>query len=170
MITGMVSYVAHAIRIDRPQDRLHTRRLPSLFTAQSTDRTWDRWLATQPGAHVLQLSGWRRLKERFGWRGASLVGTSPGSELVSGCQLLFKRTAGLTLAYAPRGPVTAWTNRFETELLLQAIHHDARKRGAAVLKIEPDLPDSPAIAPCCNRTDLSRAARRCSRPARSYLT
>ena len=122
------------------------------FHTTIEDLTWDQWLAEQPNAHVLQLSGWRQLKQRFGWGGLSLAGTEDGSAasdrtgagLVNGCQLLFKRAAGLTLAYAPRGPVTDWSNRFQTELLLHAIHHEARGQGAAVLKIEPDLPDTPA--------------------------
>ena len=123
-----------------------------IFHTTVEDCTWDQWLAAQPNAHVLQLSGWRQLKQRFGWGGVSLAGTEEdtasreriGTGLVNGCQLLFKRTAGLTLAYAPRGPITDWTNRFQTELLLHAIHHEARRQGAAVLKIEPDLPDTPA--------------------------
>jgi peptidoglycan pentaglycine glycine transferase (the first glycine) len=114
------------------------------FRTTIEDSRWDEWLAAQPRAHVLQLSGWRRLKERFGWRGVALVGTTPGSRPVNGCQLLFKRSTGLTLAYAPRGPITDWNNRYQTELLLQAIHHEARQQHAAVLKIEPDLPDTPA--------------------------
>ncbi|MFN8464232.1 MAG: peptidoglycan bridge formation glycyltransferase FemA/FemB family protein [Caldilineaceae bacterium] len=124
------------------------------FHTTIEDGTWDQWLATQPNAHVLQLSGWRKLKQRFGWGGVSLAGARADSAgtpaahdsaavgLVNGCQLLFKRTAGLTLAYAPRGPITDWGNRFQTELLLHAIHLEARRHGAAVLKIEPDLPDT----------------------------
>ncbi len=112
------------------------------FQTAVADAAWDRWLACQPAAHVLQLSSWRRLKEQFGWRGAAVAGFGEAGQLANGSQLLLKRAAGLTLAYAPRGPVTDWCNRFETELLLQSIHTYARSLGAAVLKIEPDLPDS----------------------------
>ena len=124
------------------------------FHTTIEDGTWDRWLAAQPNAHVLQLSGWRKLKQRFGWGGVSLAGARADSAgslvgheaaaggLVNGCQLLFKRAAGLTLAYVPRGPVTDWSNRFQTELLLHAVQLEARRQGAAVLKIEPDLPDT----------------------------
>ena len=107
------------------------------------DPAWDAWLAGQPQGHTLQLSGWRKLKQQFGWRGVTVVGTVAG-KLCAGSQLLLKREAGLTLAYAPRGPITNWANRFETELLLQGLRSEARNFGAVVLKIEPDLADTPA--------------------------
>jgi lipid II:glycine glycyltransferase (peptidoglycan interpeptide bridge formation enzyme) len=97
---------------------------------------------------VLQLSGWRRLKEQFGWRGSTVAGAggndAGAGDLLGGSQLLLKRASGLTLAYAPRGPITDWGNRFATEMLLQAMRARALELGAVVLKIEPDLPDTPA--------------------------
>lgn len=124
------------------------------FSAEESaidDLSWDGWLAAQPQAHVLQLSGWRRLKQQFGWRGCTVTRTrdAAGGELAGGSQLLLKRASGLTLAYAPRGPITNWSHRFETELLLQELRSRALKLGAVVLKIEPDLADTPS-----NRTLL----------------
>lgn len=60
----------------------------------------------------------------------------------AGAQLLLQRTAGLTLAYVPRGPLTDWHDVGVTTSLLNAIRMDARRAGAAILKIEPDLPDT----------------------------
>lgn len=135
-------------------DGAPVRGQPPVFLTGVDDLAWDAWLETQPQAHVLQLSGWRRLKEQFGWRGLTVAATAgsfhpstrigTGGELLAGSQLLLKRASGLTLAYAPRGPITDWANRFETEMLLQALRARALQQGAVVLKIEPDLPDTPA--------------------------
>ena len=63
-------------------------------------------------------------------------------DLVAGALLLYRKAAGLTLAYAPKGPLTDWQNRPLTDALLGAICAQAKRNGAAFLKIEPELPDT----------------------------
>ena len=63
--------------------------------------------------------------------------------LVTGAQILLRRVAGLTIAYVPRGPVTVWRDATLTDRLMDAVVAVARQAGAAVLKLEPELVDTP---------------------------
>lgn len=128
------------------QSGLSTARavVEPLSHTTTDDDKWDIWLAGQPLGHVLQLSGWRRLKQQFGWRGATATHSDAAGRLQAGSQLLLKRSSGLALAYAPRGPVTNWHDRSQTEPMLHELRARARELGAVVLKIEPELVDSPA--------------------------
>ncbi len=106
---------------------------------------WDAFVAAQPGAHVLQTSGWGALKSRFGWA-SETVRTQDGG-VQSGALVLFRRIPtrgpiGLTLAYVPRGPLVDWQDRGAVERVLTAVTECARMRGASVLKIEPELADT----------------------------
>jgi lipid II:glycine glycyltransferase (peptidoglycan interpeptide bridge formation enzyme) len=106
-----------------------------------TASEWDVFLAQQPDAHLLQTSAWGRLKSEFGWQSAYLAAGAAGA------QVLFRRLPlGLKLAYIPRGPVIsgnpeeaarAWTD------LLPEMDALCRRRGAFMLKIEPDIWEQP---------------------------
>ncbi len=77
--------------------------------------------------HVLQTRAWGELKARFGWEADSAA--SP--------LLLYRRLPlGLRLAYVPRGPMP-------TAAQLAALSTAARRRGAFMLKLEPDVEESP---------------------------
>lgn len=101
-------------------------------------------MAARPDGHLLQLSGWARLKERFGWRSRRVTLTGKHGAPAAGAQLLLRTTYGLTLAYAPRGPLVDWHDAPQTQALLDALRGEGRRLGAAVLKIEPELPDTAA--------------------------
>ncbi|HAJ38152.1 MAG TPA: hypothetical protein DCL15_20970, partial [Chloroflexi bacterium] len=64
--------------------------------------------------------------------------------IVAGAQLLLRRAYGVTLAYAPRGPLVDWADATQSAGLMTLLRAAARRAGASVLKIEPDLPDTPA--------------------------
>ncbi len=103
---------------------------------------WDAFVDRHPAGHLLQTSAWGELKSRFGWRAEPVAVADGTGDLVAGSLLLYRKVAGLTLAYAPKGPLTDWRNRPQTEALLAAIRAQAKRNGAAFLKIEPDLPDT----------------------------
>ena len=105
---------------------------------------WDAFVEAQPQAHILQSSGWGALKSRFGWQAQRVALADQAGQLQAGAQLLFKRQAGITLAYAPRGPLVDWSQPGLVRALLQALAQEVQQRGAAFLKIEPELPDTPA--------------------------
>ncbi len=95
-----------------------------------------------PAGHLLQTSPWGELKSRFGWRADRVALADADGKLVAGALILYRKVAGLTLAYVPKGPLTDWRNRSQTDALLAAIRAQAKQAGAAFLKIEPDLADT----------------------------
>lgn len=105
---------------------------------------WDHWVHTRPDGHPLQLSSWGALKTRFGWQSGRVVLPTPQGVPQAGAQVLLRRFYGLTLAYVPRGPLVDWTDAQLREELLEALRRHCARAGAALLKIEPDLPDSVA--------------------------
>jgi len=111
------------------------------------DAAWDAFVAEHPFAHPLQLSGWGRLKDVFGWN-ALRLGLFAGNELIAGAQILFRKMPGLgpiapRLAYIPKGPLVDWSNDEQVQKLFAAVHHLARRRGAVLLRIEPELINVP---------------------------
>ncbi len=105
---------------------------------------WDAFAAAHPDGHPLQLSGWAGLKERFGWRSRRVALAGDSGKIAAGAQILLRSTYGLTLAYVPRGPLVDWHDAAQTQALLDALRSESRRLGAAVLKIEPGLPDTAA--------------------------
>lgn len=85
--------------------------------------------------HLLQTEAWGALKTGFGWQWLTVAET---------VVLLRRLPLGLTLAYIPRGPRLAWDDPAAAAAALAAVHTACRARGAIFLKIEPDLPDTPA--------------------------
>lgn len=117
---------------------------------QISDAAWDAFVEAHPDAAFLQLSGWGKLKSDFGWDSHLAAVTDGDGGIRAGALLLFRRIAGITFAYCPRGPLTDWQDSTLTERLLARIEQAARERGAAFVKIEPSLADSPE-----NRTLLA---------------
>jgi peptidoglycan pentaglycine glycine transferase (the first glycine) len=116
------------------------------------DMEWDAFAAAHPYGHVLQTSRWARLKSGFGWdAGRAVVRAGPGTDapIVAGASLLFRRLPwGQTLAYAPKGALVDWHDAAQVRVLLAEVRRVCRARRAALLKIEPDLPDSPDLSQC----------------------
>lgn len=114
------------------------------------DAAWDTFLAGRPDGHVLQTSRWAQLKADFGWRsGRVVLRTIPRADapILGGASILFRRLPwGQTLAYAPKGPVVDWADPAQARAVLTMAREAARKQRAALLKIEPEQPDDPALA------------------------
>lgn len=129
---------------------------------------WYRFVEKQ-GGHILQTSNWGRLKADFGWE-AERIALKDDSGIVAGVLVLYRRLPFRlgTLAYVPRGPVVDWADTKAVEALLLAIGDAARRRKAILLKLEPDLPDTPA-----NRESLAglgfRESAQTVQPPRTIL-
>jgi peptidoglycan pentaglycine glycine transferase (the first glycine) len=109
------------------------------------DQHWDAFVAQHPEGHLLQTSRWAALKERFGWSSLRLA-LVEGDQLVAGGQLLLRQLPwGQSLAYAPKGPLVDWRRVDHVRPLLDALYQAAQARRAALLKLEPDLLDSPLL-------------------------
>ena len=89
---------------------------------------WDQFLSQHPEAHILQTSGWARLKSEFGWRSISIQAGTAGAQV-----LLRRLPLGFTIAYIPKGPVGRPDSRF-----WQEVDHLCQQNNAVFLKIEPD--------------------------------
>ncbi|MFN8486463.1 MAG: peptidoglycan bridge formation glycyltransferase FemA/FemB family protein [Caldilineaceae bacterium] len=114
-----------------------------MMTPLIDDCTWDAFVASHPAAHILQTSAWGALKGQFEWRPGRVALQATDKTIQAGSLLLYRRVWGLTLAYAPKGPLTNWQDRSQTNALLAEINAECKRHGAALLKIEPDLPDTP---------------------------
>jgi lipid II:glycine glycyltransferase (peptidoglycan interpeptide bridge formation enzyme) len=107
---------------------------------------WDAFVAAHREGHILQASGWGRLKEGFGWEPQRLAVWTEG-QIAAGAQILYRRLpGGWRLAYVPKGPVVDLARPDLVAPLLDAVHTACRARRAFALKIEPDLPDAPSLA------------------------
>lgn len=122
----------------------------ALFASQCNPSTandtigWDDWINSRNDGHPLQLSGWGQLKTQFGWSAETIVMRDERGAIVAGAQMLLRRAYGVTLAYIPRGPLVDWDNTAQAAGLMTLLRAAAQRAGAAVLKIEPDLPDTSA--------------------------
>lgn len=105
---------------------------------------WDQFVGAHPAAHLLQTHGWGCLKQQFGWRQEGVALLDDRGQVQAGALLLLRRAAGLTIAYVPKGPLTDWHDRALTTELLHTLVAKSRGLGAAVLKVEPELADTPA--------------------------
>ncbi|MGD8623243.1 MAG: peptidoglycan bridge formation glycyltransferase FemA/FemB family protein [Anaerolineae bacterium] len=107
-----------------------------------TREEWDGLVAAAPGGHVLQSWAWGELKTRFGWR-VQRVAAGPAN-----AQVLYRPLpAGLgTIAYVPKGPQVDFDDPGAARALLAAVEPLAWAQRAICLKIEPHLPDDPALA------------------------
>ena len=98
------------------------------------DRTdWDD-LVGRLGGQPFQAWAWGRLKSRFGWQPHRLT----AGDSASAAQLLIRPYRGLSVAYVPRGPVTAADGSVDAGLL-EEIVRVARSRRAAFVRLEPAL-------------------------------
>ncbi|MCX7853298.1 MAG: peptidoglycan bridge formation glycyltransferase FemA/FemB family protein [Caldilineales bacterium] len=127
------------------------------------EAAWDAFVQRHPHGHILQMSGWGRLKRAFGWQDVRLA-LCEGDTLQAGAQLLLRRHPRLPFlpavaAYAPKGPLVDWQDEAQVRTLLQALRRFCRRRGVLLLRIEPEIPDDPTLA--------ARLRRLGFRPSRS---
>lgn len=102
---------------------------------------WDD-LVGRLGGQAFQSWAWGELKARFGWQPYRLSAADSGSA----AQLLIRPYRGLSVAYVPRGPITAGDGSVDAGLLDEIVRV-ARSRRAAFVRLEPDLAqDDPRAA------------------------
>jgi peptidoglycan pentaglycine glycine transferase (the first glycine) len=84
--------------------------------------------------HLLQSAAWGQLKSQFGWQSTRIE----SGEAVA--QILFRQLPlGVTLAYIPKGPTGNWADLDTCGQLFEQVHHEAKRRRAIFLKVEPDI-------------------------------
>jgi len=106
---------------------------------------WDGLIGSLPDAHLLQTWEWAQVKAAFGWKPMPFIWSGSSGDCSAAAMVLkrevLKRgfTARLCVLYVPKGPLFDRANiRLRAQVLddLQAL---ARKQGAILLKIDPDV-------------------------------
>jgi lipid II:glycine glycyltransferase (peptidoglycan interpeptide bridge formation enzyme) len=106
---------------------------------------WDTFVAAAPHGHILQSWGWGELKAAFGWRALRVVLLESDTQhILAGAQILCRSIpfTPFSLAYVPKGPVLDWADTALCQRFFQALHRLLRARHVALLRIDPDLPES----------------------------
>lgn len=107
--------------------------------ASDADRVaWNAFVASLPEGDVLQCWEWAAVKSEWS---PLRIAVYRGKDIVAGAQIL-KRTLPLVgpFYYASRGPLLAdWTDHDSFAALLAGIKDQAKKDGAAFLKIDPGV-------------------------------
>jgi lipid II:glycine glycyltransferase (peptidoglycan interpeptide bridge formation enzyme) len=123
--------------------------LPMQITNITADRRedWNAFVAREPSFALLQSWKWGELKERLGWK-AFRIAVEENGQIVAGAQMLVRFLPPVPLvsiAYIPRGPLGCWLDETIIPQLLSELHRIAKRHRAIFLKIEPSLPNDPAI-------------------------
>lgn len=97
--------------------------------------------------HVLQTAGWGELKAATGWNVRRFVLEGGVAQV-----LLKPLPLGLSVAYAPRGPLVAPEHLGEA---IAALREALARERCASLLCDPEAPDDPAIRASLARTGIS---------------
>jgi lipid II:glycine glycyltransferase (peptidoglycan interpeptide bridge formation enzyme) len=72
---------------------------------------WNRYLQSQPQAHLLQIGEWGELKSAFGWKPVRIVSGTGGA------QILFRKLPlGLAIGYIPKLAFSGQRSAIDPEL------------------------------------------------------
>jgi lipid II:glycine glycyltransferase (peptidoglycan interpeptide bridge formation enzyme) len=107
---------------------------------------WDEIIAGLPGAHILQSREWGLVKARLGWAMLPHVWRSSSGHVQAAAMVLQRtiRMGGfamrLRMLYVPRGPLLDWADAALSARVLDDLQVLARRRGAILVKIDPEVP------------------------------
>jgi lipid II:glycine glycyltransferase (peptidoglycan interpeptide bridge formation enzyme) len=138
----------------------------------SEDQTWDAFVKSHEQGHILQSAEWAAFKESFGWKSQRCTYHEDG-EIVGGASILYRamhpRFPWLgKLAYIPRGPLLNWEDTSRSRKVISQIKGCARRHGASVLKIEPNIRDSAEVRAVLKKLDF-RESVQTVQPPRTIL-
>jgi len=113
----------------------------SIVEIQEHERDyWDMEIARFEIAHPLNAFGWGSVRSIDGWSPTYLLAQRDG--VVSGGVMVLTKSiplTGLSIMYAPRGPVWDVSDEQTLKALMQRIMKEARKRRAIFLRIDPNV-------------------------------
>ncbi|MDY6846908.1 MAG: peptidoglycan bridge formation glycyltransferase FemA/FemB family protein [Chloroflexota bacterium] len=107
---------------------------------------WNETIKNLPGAHALQTWQWGQVKSRFGWQPHHLLWRNENGEVVASVLVLQRRIdlaglpIGMSVMYAPRGPLLDWSDAALVKKVLDDLQRFAEQKKVIFLKIDPDLP------------------------------
>ena len=115
-----------------------------MFTTRIIDKNekdrYNRFVATHPQGHFLQLWEWGLVKRGMGWEELPLILEEDGE--IRAAMLILKRALPLPgmkkcIFYSPRGPVVDVESQELCQVLLAGAARVARDHGAIFLKMDP---------------------------------
>lgn len=103
--------------------------------------SWNETIAALPGAHILQTREWALVKARFGWLPEPFVWERDGRVVAAALLLRRRLLPGLpwSVLYAPKGPLLPWADATLRAQVLDDLQRYARRTGAVLLKVDPDV-------------------------------
>ena len=108
-----------------------------VFTGSAAE--WDERIARLYDPHLLQTWEWAQVKAAYGWQRIPVIWDDDAAAMLLKRHMTSQGLAArLSLLYAPRGPLFDVTD-FHWETLLSDLESFARRQGAILLKIDPDL-------------------------------
>lgn len=131
---------------------------------------WNRFVEAQPTGNVTQTYEWGELPDALGGDPLRLGAVEDGA-------LVGAMLAGVAVApglrrpylYVPRGPVAADPASPALAALVARADEEARRRGAFMLKVEPNVPDGDAAWLAALRALGFRPNRFATHPRRSWV-
>jgi peptidoglycan pentaglycine glycine transferase (the first glycine) len=100
---------------------------------------WDRLVAGQPNPHLLQTWEWAQVKAAYGWQPLPFAWDGGAAMVLKRRVLSRGFAARLCILYAPKGPAFDVSNEAAWRALLDDMQSLARRQGAILLKIDPDV-------------------------------
>jgi len=106
---------------------------------------WNEWVASLPGAHILQTWEWAQIKAQYGWRPDPYVWFDENDKVVAATMLLQRGiplrgfSARMRVIYAPKGPLLDWGDAILRDCVMGDLARLARKLGGIFIKIDPDV-------------------------------
>lgn len=100
----------------------------------------DRFVSSSSDPQILQTYEWGEVKALSGWKPLRLAVKEKG-EIVAAAAILRRKMPYInrSIFYLPRGPICDFKDTALVEFLLKAIKVEAKKRGAILLKIDPEV-------------------------------
>lgn len=103
---------------------------------------YDEFVTTSPFRSLTQDRAWAGVKNEWG---ADYVYLEEDGRIVAAMAVLARKSLGLTLLYAPRGPVCDPADTTTVAALVREAAPLARKHRAFMLKMDPEVPYSPEL-------------------------
>jgi peptidoglycan pentaglycine glycine transferase (the first glycine) len=103
---------------------------------------WDAAIASLPNAHLLQTAAWGLFKAQYGWQPLPCLWRESGTSAPRAAALVLRRAmrGGLSVLYAPRGPLLDWSDAALRSRVLDDLQRLAQRPGTIFIKIDPELP------------------------------
>jgi lipid II:glycine glycyltransferase (peptidoglycan interpeptide bridge formation enzyme) len=101
---------------------------------------WNRFVSASPQGHLRQSFEWGEVRAADGWKPIRLA-IEEGGEIHAGISILKKEIpfSGLSIFYAPRGPVLDYYNRELFDFLNIEVTKLANEHNAIFMRIDPDV-------------------------------